>query len=81
MSVELQQIQELSDARNRLLDALNEEDIKTAFRDQFSPQRFNRALQTLNQYGTEEGLRRLKDSDPEIARQLERLLPKRQGDD
>ena len=80
--VELQQTQELSDARNRLLDALNEDgDISTAFREQFSPERFNRALQTLNQYGPEEGLRRLKESDPEVAKQLERLLPKRQGDD
>ena len=80
--VELQQTQELSDARNRLLDALNEDgDISTAFRDQFSTERFNRALQTLNQYGPEEGFRRLKESDPEVAKQLERLLPKRQGDD
>ncbi len=51
---------------------------ETALREQFSPERFNRALQTLNQYGPEEGLRRLKDSDPEVAKQVERLLPKRQ---
>ena len=81
--VELQQqLQELSEARHRLLDALNEEeDIQTAFRKQFSPERFERALQTLNQYGPEEGLRRLKESDPEVATQLERILPKQQAED
>lgn len=79
LPVELQQFPELSDVINQLSDALNEEDIKTAFRDQFSPERFNRALQTLNQYGTEEGLRRLKESDPEVAKRIERLLSKHQG--
>jgi len=77
-----QRLRELSDARHRLLDALNEEeDIQTAFRKQFSPERFNRALQTLNQYGPEEGLRRLKESDPEVATHVERLLPKQQAED
>ncbi len=52
--------------------------LETALREQFSLDRFNRALQTLNQYGPQEGLRRLKDSDPEVAKQIERLLPKRQ---
>ena len=55
--------------------------LETALRTQFSPQRFNRAMQTLNQYGPEEGLRRLKSSDPEVAKQVERLLPKPQGED
>lgn len=54
-----------------------EEGLETALRDQFSPERFNSALQILNQYGPEEGLRRLKDSDPEVAKQVEQLLPKR----
>ncbi len=52
--------------------------LETALRAQFSPDRFNRAMKTLNQYGPQEGLRRLKDSDPEVAKQVERLLPKRQ---
>ena len=47
---------------------------ETALRERFSPQRFNRAMQTLNQYGPQEGLRRLKASDPEVAAQIERLI-------
>ncbi len=54
---------------------------ETALRTQFSPDRFNRAMKTLNQYGPQEGLRRLKSSDPEVAKQVERLLPKPQGAD
>ncbi len=57
--------------------SMKEKNIETALREHFSPERFNRALQTLNQYGPEEGLRRLKESDPEVAKQIERLLPKR----
>ena len=55
--------------------------LETALRKQFSPERFHRALQTLNRYGPGEGLRRLKDTDPEVAKQVERLLPKTQGKD
>ena len=36
------------------------------------PSRFDRAQQLIDQYGPEEGLRRLKESDPEAARQFER---------
>ena len=35
---------------------------------------YTRAMALLLQYGSEEGLRRLKQSDPEIAAQLERLI-------
>ncbi len=55
--------------------------LETELRTQFSPDRFNRAMKTLNQYGPQEGLRRLKSSDPEVAKQVERLLPKPQGED
>ena len=54
-----------------------EEDFEKALRQRFSPERFNRALATLNQYGPEEGLRRIKESDPEMATHVERLLQKR----
>lgn len=37
-----------------------------------SPERFDKAQQLIDQYGTEEGLRRLWESDPEAARQFER---------
>ena len=56
----------------------SEENLDTVLRQQFSPERFSRAMNTLNQYGPEEGLRRLKHSDPEVAKRIERLLPKRQ---
>ena len=35
-------------------------------------ERFNKAKQLFDQYGTEEGLRRFRDTDPEAARQFER---------
>ena len=39
---------------------------------QFSSERFERAMETLEQYGPEEGLRRLRENDPEVAKQVER---------
>ena len=36
-----------------------------------SPDRFDKAQQLIDQYGTEEGLRRLRESDPEAAQQFE----------
>ena len=55
-----------------------EEYLENALGERFSSDRFNRAMQTLDQHGPEEGLRRLKDSDPEIAKQLERFIQKKQ---
>ena len=54
--------------------------VEKALRAQFSPQRFTRAIQTLNQYGPEEGLRRLKAADPEVAAQVERLLQRKSAE-
>ena len=48
------------------------EELETALRERFSPERFERAMTTLERYGPEEGLRRLREADPEIAKQLER---------
>ena len=48
--------------------------IEKVLREQFSPQRFNAAVQTLGQYGPQEGLSRVKESDPEIAIYIERLI-------
>ncbi len=56
-------------------------DFETELREQFLPERFNRAIQTLNQYKPEEGLRRLKESDPEVAAQVERLIQQYREDD
>lgn len=43
-------------------------------RQHFSPERLNRALETLNRYGSKEGLHRLKASDPEVAARFESLI-------
>jgi len=40
----------------------------------FSPERLNHASETLNRYGPEEGLRRLRKGDPEIAEEVGRLI-------
>ena len=47
-----------------------EDPVETTLRHGFSAERFNRALSTLSQYGPEEGLRRLKESDPEVAKYI-----------
>lgn len=49
-----------------------EEELETTLSEQFSSERFERAMGTLERYGEEEGLRRLKEDDPEVAKQLER---------
>lgn len=61
----------------QMLELANEERLETALRERFSPERFNRALQTLQQYGPEEGLRRLKNSDPAVATHIERHLQRK----
>jgi len=54
-----------------------EESIEKVLRDRFNPDRFHQAMETLNRYGPKEGIRRLQESDPEIAAHVERLLQKR----
>lgn len=49
-----------------------EERIKAAVGQQLSPERMEKAVSILNQYGPEEGLRRLQKADSEVATQLER---------
>lgn len=51
---------------------LTPEGIEAELSEGLSPERFNNAQQLIDQYGTEEGLRRLRESDPEAARQFER---------
>ncbi len=50
-----------------------EEGIETALKAQFSPERFELAMSTLERYGPEEGLRCLRENDPEVAKQIEGL--------
>ena len=51
-----------------------EKRIETFLQERFSPERLNRASETLNRYGPEEGIRRLEKEDPEIAKQIGRLI-------
>ena len=45
--------------------------LETTLKAQFSSERFERAMDTLERYGSEEGLRRLRETDPEVAKQVE----------
>ena len=45
---------------------------ETNAREGLSPERFDKARQLIGQYGQEEALRRLREMDPEAARQFER---------
>ena len=54
------------------------ESLETRLRAQLSPERFTRAMSLLNRYGLEEGLQRLKETDPALASQIETQLQNRQ---
>ncbi len=51
---------------------LTPEGIETKLSNGLSPERFSKVQQLIDQYGTEEGLRRLREMDPEAAKQFER---------
>ena len=51
---------------------LTTESIEAELTEGLSLERFDKAQQLIDQYGSEEGLRRLRESDPEAARQFER---------
>lgn len=53
-------------------------EVEVSLREHFSPERFNKVISTLDQYGPEEGLRRIKESDPEVAKHIERLIRPKQ---
>ena len=55
-----------------------DESLETSLRESFSSARFSPALETLNRYGPEEGLRRLKAADPVVAAHVSRFLHKQQ---
>ena len=57
------------------------EGLETTLREQFSPERFDRAMSTLKRYGPEEGLRRLRENDPEVANQIERHRNRSRSED
>lgn len=57
------------------------ESLETGLREQLSPERFNRAMSLLNRYGPQEGLQRLKATDPALASQIEKQLQNRQTEE
>ena len=62
----------LTDAPKAPTDLPTVETLETTLKAQFSSERFERAMSTLDRYGPEEGLRRLRENDPEVAKQVER---------
>ena len=62
---------------------LTPEGIEAELSQGLSLERFDKAQDLIDQYGTEEGLRRLRESDPDAARQFERhppVSPRKQGE-
>lgn len=57
------------------------ESLETSLREQLSPERFTRAMSLLNRYGPQEGLQRLKETDPALASQIETQLQNRQTEE
>ena len=55
-----------------------DENIEAKLRKQFNATRLQQAIVTLNRYGPEEGLRRLKNEDTEIAEQFEQIIRRQQ---
>lgn len=56
------------------MDMSIQENFDTELRRQFSPKRVNQAMQTLERYGPEEGLQKLKAVDPEMSTHLQRMI-------
>ena len=48
------------------------ESVEAKLRERLSPDRFDKAQQLMDQYGSEEGIRRLREMDPDAAQQFER---------
>ena len=69
------------DVFSKMFDISDSPDFETELREHFSSERFDRAIQTLNQYKPAERLRKLKESDPEVATHVERLIQQYKGDD
>ena len=68
---------------NQQLDTPSEiqSNLENNLKAQFSSERFEQAMDTLNRYGPEEGLRRLKENDPEVAKQIERHRNRSRSED
>ncbi len=69
-------VEPITESGTEFATQFTESDFGAALQAQFSPERRDAALGLLNRYGREEGLRRLKTSDPELAKQMERGIRK-----
>jgi hypothetical protein len=65
-----------TDPETKFFKQFTDEGFVTELQVQFSPERLNTAMKLLNRYGPKEGLRRLKESDPEFAKQVEHHIGK-----
>ncbi|MDE0016390.1 MAG: hypothetical protein OXU51_09400 [Candidatus Poribacteria bacterium] len=66
------------EGENLTLELPTEAQLEASLREQFNSERYQKAMATLNRYGPEEGLRRLKADDPEIAKRIEPLLKRKE---
>ena len=71
----------LAEAESTFIKWLNAQDFETLLSEEigaarFTQQQLNTALEIINRYGPEEGLRRIKESDPTVATHLERFIDK-----
>ena len=72
------EVEGIGDLRAIGLELPTAESLETGLREQLSPERFTRAMSLLNRYGPQEGLQRLKETDPALASQIETRLQSRQ---
>lgn len=57
------------------------EELEAVLKSQFSSERFERAMSTLDRYGPKEGLRRLRENDLEVAKQIEQYRNRSRSED
>ena len=69
----------LAEESPEVLEFQNEVSLKPEFGERFSSERFKTAMEILGRYGLEEGLSRLKATDPEFAAEVERLIKPRRN--
>ena len=57
------------------------EELEATLKEHLSTEQFERAMSNLDRYGPEEGLRRLRENDPEVAKQIERHRNRSRSED
>ena len=69
--IESSAVEPVSQSAASFENQLTPQGIEAQLQERLSPEQFDKAQQSIEQYGTEEGLRRFKEMDPEAARQFE----------